>query len=66
MKILWAVRNNAPEWAEEIITTNDAVIPDAMKWATANGFGHFRISEVDDNPEKPDFINTITNKEGLQ
>lgn len=63
MKILWATKNFAPDYAEELITEVEERIPDAIKWAKENGYGRFRISEFKEG-EMPDFSKTISHQGG--
>jgi len=56
--ILYATKIGAPEYMEEIITTNPEKIDEAKAWAKENGFDRFRIAKIDLG-EKPDFIGTI-------
>jgi hypothetical protein len=53
-KILWAVKQGEPDWAEQIITENESRFDEAKKWAEANGFDRFRIAEIDMS-KKPKF-----------
>lgn len=57
MKILWATKKGNEDWQEELITEDETRIEAAKKWAEANGFDRFRISEY--KGEKPDFTKTI-------
>lgn len=61
MKILWATKIGDPNWAEQLITENEAKIPDAIKWCELNGFDRIRIAEIDLN-KKPNFISTLKTK----
>ena len=62
MRILWAVKRGAEDWQEEIITTDEVMHFAAREWAEKNGFDRFRVSEVPDEPEAPDFVKAM----GLQ
>jgi hypothetical protein len=57
-KILWGTKKGAPDYMEQIISTNDKVFDTARKWALENGFDRLRIAEIDNNP--PDFTKTMT------
>ena len=57
MKGLFATREGAPGWQEELITDNDAVFEDAKQWAKSQGFDRFRIVTVDGS--FPDFGATV-------
>ena len=57
-QVLWAVKNGLPNWEEEIITTHEDRIQDAIKWAKLHGYGRFRVSSVDLNT-LPDFVGAI-------
>ena len=57
MKILWGTKAGAESWQEDIITTNENMIPEAMAWAKKEGFTNLRITEDVDGP--PDFAGTV-------
>lgn len=46
MKILWGIKRGNAFWQEEIITTNEARIEEAITWAKNNDFVNLRISEL--------------------
>jgi len=58
MKILYATEKNAPDWQEQLITGVEGRIPDAKKWALANGFDRLRVAEID-LTVKPDFAKAV-------
>lgn len=58
MKILWAIKKGAESWEEQLITEDETKIEAAKKWAIANGFDRFRVSEYQAG-EKPDFRKVI-------
>jgi hypothetical protein len=62
-KVLWATRIGNEDWQEEIITTDETKIPDAKKWAMANGFDRFRVQVIDQD-EVPDFTKVLNKKRG--
>lgn len=47
MKVLWAVKIGAPDWAEDVITEHEDQIEAASAWAKANGYDRLRVAEVD-------------------
>lgn len=55
-KVLFAVKQGEPNWAEVVITENESKFEEAKKWAEANGFDRFRIAEIDMS-KKPKFAN---------
>lgn len=57
-KVLYAVKDGDEDWQEQIITTYPDRFSDAREWAQANGFGRFRIAEIDLS-QKPDFARCI-------
>jgi hypothetical protein len=61
MKVLFAVKENEPDYMEQLITDKEERIEAAKNWCKENGFDRLRIAEIDMN-EKPDFIKTIKAK----
>jgi hypothetical protein len=61
VKILYATKIGEPEYAEQLITEVESRIPDATRWATANGFDRIRVAEVD-LEAKPDFAATVRHR----
>jgi hypothetical protein len=59
MKVLFAVKENEPDYMEQLITEKEERFEGAKKWCKDNGFNRFRIAEIDMS-KKPDFIKTIT------
>lgn len=58
MKILWGTPKGATGYHETIITEVEERIPDAIKWAEANGYDRLRVQELD--LTLPDFAATVT------
>lgn len=58
MRVLFAVKINDPDYAEQLITEQEQYIVSAKEWAIRNGFNRLRIAEIN-LTEKPDFIATI-------
>ena len=58
MKILWATHKDKPVYAEVLITEVEERIPEASKWAIANGYINLRVADIDLSV-KPDFTGTI-------
>lgn len=56
-KVLFAVKNGAEDWQEELITEVEARIPAAKEWAARNGYGRFRVAVIDDSDM--DFKKTV-------
>jgi len=56
-KVLWGTRPDAPDWDESILTENEALFLDAIRWAEAQGFRNIRISSIEN--EMPDFVGTL-------
>lgn len=61
VKVLFAVKIGEPDWAEQLVTEVEDRIPQAEKWAVANGFDRLRVAVIDDG--MPDFgMNVIRNR----
>ena len=58
MKMLYGTKVGAPDWAEDIITTDEARIPAAKEWALKNGFDRLRVAEYHDG-DVPDFTKVV-------
>ena len=58
-KILWGTRNGDEEWQEQLLSTNPAAFETVKAIASREGFGMFRISEID-LTVKPDFSKIFT------
>lgn len=61
MHVLWGIRKNAPDWQEEIITTQPLKFDAARTWAVSQGFDRFRVAEYMDD-DRPDFAGAISRK----
>lgn len=58
VKVMYATKIGEPDYAEQLLTENEAFFPQAREWAQANGFDRFRIAEYDlDTP--PDFAAAV-------
>lgn len=61
--VLFAVKQGAEDWEEELITTAEPTpagnekLEKATEWAKSQGFGRFRIAR--DDLSAPDFSKTV-------
>ena len=45
-KVAYCTKKGEPEWTEQVLTDHEASIPEATKWAEANGYA-VRVAEID-------------------
>lgn len=57
-KTLWGVKEGDEDWKEHVLCTQVDRFEEVKKLATRDGFGRFRISDLDLN-KKPNFKNTV-------
>lgn len=55
---LWGTRNGDEDWQEQLLSTNPDRFEEIKKLATKDGFGRFRVVQLDLRV-KPDFRKTI-------
>lgn len=56
--MLYGTRVGAEDWQEDIITTDESLIPEAKEWARRNGFDRLRVATID-LTQPPDFAATL-------
>lgn len=62
MLILWGVKKGKEDWQEEILSTQCKTTEDLTQIkdrASRDGFGRFRVSEMEDIPTVPDFSKVV-------
>ena len=60
-KILWGVKTGDEDWQEQVLCTQATRFEEVKILAAKDGFGRFRVSEIDFS-KRPDFTQALKTK----